>query len=535
MVTVQQEGQYYQVKVKHDPHVARKLRGLPRYRYNIFFNVWRVPVEDYALLRQAIGESWVENNSADSLVTEYTPKTPMFPHQQVGMDILLKVPKFIVADEPGTGKTKMLIDTMAALREQEGIQRVLVVVKPSLKYNWVEEIQTHSDHTAWVYEGPKQARQAALHKYAEHGTALFCIVSYDTARLDIAHLSNVRWDAVILDEAHKIKNPMASTTKAIWRLQAPRQYALTGTPIINRPEEAYSLLHWLGVEPRSYGAFLQEYFVGEGYKWRPIPKKMQELQQRLQRIMLRRRKADVLTLPPKVRQTIWVQLNAQQRAVYQKLRDRALLEMEDETVSVVHLLAKLTYLKEVTDSVELVGVEETQDSAKIRALRELVESLVESGEKVIIFTQYKRFHARLLKEFAKYNPAYITGDVSSTKRKRDGKSDRQAMVKKFQKDPTCRIFLGVASACREGLTLTAASYVIFVDKEWAPSYVEQAEDRAHRIGTKESLTVYTLAAKGTIEEGIERLLRDKKDVVEALVDGKSTNWRSTLRSLLDYA
>jgi len=310
---------------------------------------------------------------------------------------------------------------------------------------------------------------------------------------------------------------------------------VTPTPIVNRPEEAYNIVKWLGLETRTHAEFMRYYFVPNGRNWIPRPHRMVELQAHLQQVMLRRRKQDVLDLPEKIRLTIYVDLTPQQRQVYRDLRDKMRLELQDETLTVMNALAKITYLKQVTGSVALVGIEETEMSAKVKAAKELVEDIVEGGGKVIIFTQYKKFYERLKEEFKAYNPAYISGDVSSHKRRGRETSDRQQMVRKFQQDDSCKVFIGVTAACREGFTLTAASYVIFMDKEWAPAYIEQAEDRAHRIGTKNHVTIYTIAAQHTIDVGIQKLLANKKELVAALVDGKRSNWRQVLISLLDEA
>lgn len=528
MPEIVQEQNWYVVRCGEDAGLFQRLTRLPRKHLNVITRTCRVPVEDYRLLREAVGAEWPVSSTYD-----YTPKTPMFQHQRVGVDILLNEPTYLVADEQGTGKTKMLIDLMQILKLQGEVRRVLVVAKASLKYNWLEEIHRHSHEYAWVYEGSKAKRLRLLDAFVENGPQ-FLIVGWETMRGDIDALARVRWDAVILDEAHKAKDPFSGIGKAIHKLQAPRRYALTGTPIINRPEESYNLLKWLGRESRAYYSFMAAYFVKQGYLWIPRPHKMPELQSRIQATMLRRRKADILDLPPKTRQTIYVDLTPEQRRVYNQIRDELRIELADETKTISHILAKITYLKEVTNSVRLLGRQETDPSAKVKAIKDLVEDITEQGHKVIIFTQYKKFYDILRDELQTYHPACIAGDVASTAKRGEVLSARQQEARRFQEDPTCQVFIGVASACREGLTLTAASYVIFADKEWSPLYVEQAEDRAHRIGTTESVTIYSVVAKATIEEGIEALLREKKDVFTALVEGKRRDWRTVFLSLLDY-
>ena len=143
----------------------------------------------------------------------------------------------------------------------------------------------------------------------------------------------------------------------------------------------------------------------------------------------------------------------------------------------------------------------------------LTESIIPEGSKAILFTSYEEIASCYREAFKEYNPAYIVGKVSV--------ENRQKEVNRFQNDPECKIAIGTIGAMGTGLTMTAASYVFFIDKDWAQTNNEQAEDRAHRIGTTDSVTVISMVAKDTIDERIEKILDRKADMFENIVDGKA--------------
>ena len=324
---------------------------------------------------------------------------------------------------------------------------------------------------------------------------------------------------IICDEIHKIKNHKSGIGKSIMKIKAPYRYGLTGTPIINRPEEAYNILKWLGVENRSYWSFCKEYCKLGGYTgWEIIgyPEgALEKLQNNLQNVMIRRLKEDVLDLPEKIYRTLWVEMKPEQQRVYDKIESEIRTELlgTDGEKSVVNpsiVLTKLLRLKQACGSLELLGGKPI--SAKLDAVKELVEEIIEAGNKAIIFTQFKGMYHALFRELAEYGVVGISGDIKA--------EDRQEAVKKFQTDPNTKIFVGMAQACREGLTLTSANNVIFMDLEWAPAYVAQATDRAHRIGQNKNVIVTKIMAKNSIDEAILDLLEAKQVVFDGLVEGK---------------
>lgn len=274
-----------------------------------------------------------------------------------------------------------------------------------------------------------------------------------------------------------------------------------------------------------------------------------ELREAIQKHMLRRLKKDKLKdLPDVAFKTIPIEMSPKQWTLYRAVKKEIMEDLKDTSLRrIPSALAKLLRLQQVTDSPALIGGE--NKSAKLDALDEMLEELIDDGNnKVIIFSRFREMVEVMKERYEKYNPAVIHGDVDANgktensairalksrigkaeweqldeaiKRKmveQEMTSERQLEVYKFQKDPTCKLFIGCAPACREGLTLTAATHVIFLDCEWSPAYVEQAFSRAHRIGQKNAVTVYYLVCSGTIDEYVQKVLARKESMAQTMLD-----------------
>jgi SNF2 family DNA or RNA helicase len=324
-------------------------------------------------------------------------------------------------------------------------------------------------------------------------------------------------DYAILDEAQNIKNPESATALAARDLTARKRLALTGTPIENRLSEIWSIFEF--VSPGLLGPLrkFEERFA------RPIDQGDSKAAARLRAVIhpfiLRRTKMEVADdLPPKIESDKIIDMSPDQRALYtQVLREvRANVMGEVERVGLakshLHILAGLTKLRQAACDPRLLGLTRPyghEDSAKLMALRELVEEAESGGHKVLVFSQFvsmlKLIREALNEDKIKYE--YLDG---STK-------DRTACIDRFQDDPTVTVFLISLKAGGSGLNLTAADTVIHYDPWWNPAVEEQASDRAHRIGQKKVVTVYRLVAEGTIEEKILELKQKKMELVSAVL------------------
>lgn len=358
----------------------------------------------------------------------------------------------------------------------------------------------------------------------------------------------LKFDAIVLDEAHRIKNPTSQQTQIVHQFtEIPKRILLTGTPLMNNVEELWSLLHFINPYKFSnYWAFRNKYCImkeittkATGRKIKLVVgyKNLDYLQKQIAGLMLRRTKADTLKeLPPKTYETRYIELSKEQWKIYNDLNDEIAvwLEESEKEIQVHQALDKMLRLKQVAISPELLGG--TDKSSKLDELEEIVEEITESGEKVLIFSQFKTATDIIVKRLKKKgykNIAYISGDVPmkvSDEAIKKGKTDRMEEVRKLQEDDDCQIFVGVIDACKEGITLTSASYVIFVDKKWTPADNAQTEDRAHRKGQVNPVTIISLVAKNTIEEYIEETLKDKMDLFDQVVEG-AVSHQNTLREV----
>lgn len=356
-----------------------------------------------------------------------------------------------------------------------------------------------------------------------------------------------------MDEAHKVKNPRSKIGATIHQLPFKQRYVLTATPLPNSPLESYNYLKFGFKTSMNPWQFENRYAIKGGYGGKEIVghKNINELRRIIQENMLRRRKADKLKeLPSVTFKTIPVQMTKAQQTAYKAVKEEIMEDLKDTSLdSIPTALTKLLRLQQVTNSLDLIGAKPSKgNSSKLLALDDMLEDLIETGgEKVILFSRFKAMTEILQKRYSKYNPAYIDGDVDANgKTERSAEkflrskykgewdtfsqekknelidelttSDRQKEVYKFQNDDSCRLFIGCTPACREGLTLTAATHVIFLDCEWSPAYVEQAYSRAHRIGQRSAVTVYFLVCEGTIDEHVQNVLKQKGDMAQTMID-----------------
>lgn len=233
-----------------------------------------------------------------------------------------------------------------------------------------------------------------------------------------------------------------------------------------------------------------------------------ELQENLDSLMLRRLKKDALDLPDKIHTTEYVEMSKAQTTIYNEVKAEIKEQIDKIKIS-NNPLAQLIRLRQATGFTGILS-SQIKESAKLDRLEEIVEELVENGEKCIIFSNWTDMTTPTYERLKRFNPAIITGETK----------DRVAEQDKFMNDNRCKCIIGTIGAMGTGLTLTAASTVIFLDSPWNRANKEQAEDRAHRIGTKSNLNIITIVCKDTIDERIEELIYKKGAMADALVDGK---------------
>ncbi|MCM1106919.1 MAG: SNF2 helicase associated domain-containing protein [Blautia sp.] len=422
----------------------------------------------------------------------------------------------ILADDMGLGKTLQVISVLLSDKESGGGGTALVVCPASLIYNWREEfLRFAPELTVAVLAGKKEERMALLGGY-ENWDVL--VTSYDLLKRDIDVYEGKHFSYQIIDEAQYIKNQTTAAAKAVKLVDSRVRYALTGTPIENRLSELWSIFDFL--MPGflySYESFRRDFEA-------PITKSKDEqatvqLRRMVSPFILRRLKKDVLKdLPEKLEEVQYAHMEEAQRQVYdgQVVRMRQMLEKEtDENYrkNKLQVLAELTRLRQICCDPSLLFEDYTGESAKRLACLELIESAMEGGHKMLVFSQFTTMLELLEQDLKQKGIAFykITGVTS--------KEERIHLVKAFNGDET-PVFLISLKAGGTGLNLTGADIVIHYDPWWNQAVQNQATDRAHRIGQEKVVSVYRLIVKDSIEEKILKMQEGKANLADEILSGE---------------
>jgi superfamily II DNA or RNA helicase len=407
----------------------------------------------------------------------------------------------ILADDMGLGKT---IEAMCLFEK-----KCLVVAPTSVLPNWQAELaRFRPSLRVSVYHGPARKLDDAD----------VTLTTYAILRLDSAELSARHFDLVVLDEAQAIKNPDSQVARAAYALSAEFRIAMTGTPVENRLEELWSLMHFanrglLGGRREFDAEFARP--VADGSAGAAA-----NLRQRIRPFVMRRRKAEVAPeLPPRTEATLKVVLDERERAVYDAVRAATQAELvasmsgaDEKGFSVMKALEALLRLRQAACHRGLLPGQKADTSAKVEALLESLENAAADGHKALVFSQWTSLLDLI-------EPALNNAGIPYTRL--DGSTrDRGEVVSKFQSEDGPPVMLISLKAGGTGLNLTAADHVFLCDPWWNPAVEDQAADRAHRIGQDRPVTIYRLIAVDTVEERILDLQEKKRALGEAaLGDG----------------
>ena len=454
--------------------------------------------------KQEIFDFWVpkaamlKDNSTKDIQIDFDKYShrPLMEHQKEAVKSLVANKRFILADDMGLGKTTATV--VGAL--ETGAKKVLVICPASLKINWQREISNYTDRSISIVEGKKWE------------DADFIIINFDIIKNyhDVSNktesvVMNSKFDLVIIDEAHYIQNTQAQRTKLIndFVRTVDRLWLLTGTPITSRPINYYNLLNLIQSPVASnWMAYVRRYCNGFQFKagkrkiWNVSgASNLDELRERTQRQVLRRLKENILDLPEKIITPVYLRLKSKE---YEELMGEYYdwYDKSGEADSLTLQFSKLTKVRQVIAN------------EKINATIELVESILEQDKKVIVFTNFTNSLEMLLEKFGKM-AVRVDGSCSQ--------KERQWAVDEFQNNEKVRVFVGNIKAAGVGLTLTAGEAVIMNDLSFLPSDHSQAEDRAYRIGQKNSVLVYYPIFDNTIEGIIYDILHKKKNIFETIM------------------
>lgn len=533
----------------YDEKVVNVVRGFSSRFWDKDKKEWEVPFKCFKQLIDALPDQnfdihgdWkaFAPKQKVEVPTDFNFKTKPFQHQIEGFRYGLENDRWLLGDEQGLGKTKQVIDIAVAKKQLKGYKHCLIICGVNgLKWNWLNEIATHSNEEAYILGQRFKTSHKIVGSVADrledlknikHIGSYFLITNVETLRNeDIAkELQKLCKDGTIgivaIDEVHKCKNPTSQQGKGILKLQPECRIAMTGTPLMNSPFDLYIILKWLGYEKHSFYQFKQHYGEFGGYGGYQVMgyKYLDELQSQLNEIMLRRLKNDVLDLPEKTHITEYVEMTPKQKQIYDEVTAEIKMNI-DQIKMANNPLVELIRMRQATGYTGILS-STVKESAKLDRMEELVEEAVENGKKVVIFSNWTQMTLPIYNRLAvKYHGTYITGEVDS--------DQRAEHVRRFQEDDDCKFVVGTIGAMGTGLTLTAGTVEIFMDEPWNRANKEQAEDRCHRVGTTENITIYTLICKDTIDERINELVEKKGAMADALVDGKVN---IDTRQLLDF-
>lgn len=465
---------------------------------------------------------------------------------------------FILGDTMGLGKTVEATNLAIYNRKQYDFKHCLIICcVNSAKYNWVQDIIEHTCHAETPYilgsrkrkNGSIRCDTGGAEKYLdlklgkmygqEDGEALpyFLILNIEALRYKVGKfhvlsdiiidmISNQQINMIVLDEIHKNASPTSQQGKELLKIKkstgcAAMWIPMTGTPITKQPTDVFTPLKLCnGHSFNSYYMWCKEFCVYGGFGGYEIVgyKNISKLKGLLESNLIRRLKEDVLDLPPKLRYTEYVENTPYQQKLYSQIEHDIIVHKDDVMVS-PNPMTKFLRLRQVNGSPELVDPNLTVSgdyikyNAKLKRLLELLEDAAERGEKTVVFSNWVE-PLRTLYKFVsqRYKTCAFTGTMSP--------SDRERHKQLFVNDPNYTVLLGTIGAAGVGQTFTSARNLIFYDDPWNPSDKEQAEDRIYRIGTTQSVNIFTLVTKDTVDDRVEQILYTKEGIAKYIVDNQ---------------
>jgi len=454
------------------------------------------------------------------------------PYQEKGYSWLLYLKQYgfgaCLADDMGLGKTIQVIAYLLHERnEQPTAEPALIICPTSILGNWLREIQRFAPSlNTMIHHGSKRILDERFLGNTSNYDLI--ITTYNLAQRDFDVLSQINWSTIIIDEAQNIKNPSTKQARKIKKLNGDYRIALTGTPIENRLEELWSILDFLNPGYLdSLKKFKDSYVSSSENNQNSI--RLRQLARLVQPFILRRLKTDptiIKDLPEKNEFKVYCSMTEEQCVLYEAVVKDLIKRLSgSEGISRKGLiLAALTKLKQICNHPVQFMHESSIDlqnrSGKLDRLIEMLSEVIENNEKALIFTQY----AELGQLLRNYLQEVLDDDIlllfGGTPQR-----EREELIKKFQStdDESPKVFILSIKAGGVGLNLTAANHVFHFDRWWNPSVENQATDRAYRIGQKKNVFVHKFISVGTLEENIDQLIEQKKELADSVI-GTGESW-----------
>ena len=438
-----------------------------------------------------------------------------FVYQVQAVDATKDLPFAAVFHEQGLGKTKIGIDLTLYWLSKGIVDSVLIVTKRNLIQNWCDELNLHSHVTPRLLTQDRKSNFLAFNSPARIYLAHYEVLKSEQKRLEL--FLKTRQVAVILDEAHKIKNPESAITRVLFALGSgfAKRVIMTGTPVANRPYDLWAQIYFLD-HGASLGKDFEEFrkemdlsndLASEPDKARRFESALSQVFTKIQAFSVRETKNGAnIQLPEKRIENVTVQLELRQFEIYEQFRrDFAAIVVRDGKPlldDAEEILKRLLRLVQVASNPSLVDGSYQGVPGKFHILLDILQSVVDRGEKVIVWTTFTENVDWLARELRKFGAVRVHGKISY--------EDRNRSINRFKTDSDCSVLIATPASAKEGLTLTVANNAVFFDRSFSLDDYLQAQDRIHRISQHKLCLITNIIAEDTVDEWVDVLLAAKQ-------------------------
>lgn len=521
------------VRFSYNENIVNALKSISGGIYDKTEKTWEFPISSLSVLLDVLCEfddiklELMKEPKKEETAVELQSKLHFkpYPYQEEGIKFGLTHDKWLLLDACGLGKSIQAISIAEELRELGKIDHCLVVCGiNTLKMNWVKEIQKFTSSSVRIL-GQRYTRKGKikigsvndrLEDLKKPIEEFFIVTNIETLRNnDIVKEINSNKhnliDMIVVDEIHMMKNPTTEQGGNLLKLnKAKYKIAMTGTMIVNNPLDSYIPLRWIDAEKSTYTTFKGYYcnFSGPANNIISGFKNTKYLKNQIAQCSLRRTK-DILDLPPKTVVEEYVDMSDTQREFYDDIEVGVAKDVDKVNINTTNLLSLMARLRQATACPSVLTTKNVP-SAKVDRAVDLAEQIISGGDKVVIFSTFKETVRVLGEKLKMYNCVTCTGD--------DKDEEISERINRFQTDDNTKIFCATWQKCGTGITLTAATYMIFIDTPYTDAVFSQSQDRIYRIGTKSSVTIYNLICKDTVDERVLEIVNDKSAMSDYIID-----------------
>lgn len=507
------------------------IKQLSNYIYDAKEKSWEIPVTSLAQYVDMVCEyddiqiNLIKNKKEQKSkeITLNKHKTKLFDYQEDGIKFGLQHDNFLLLDAPGLGKSLQTIYIAEELKQREKIEHCLIICGiNTLKHNWKKEIEKHSTLDCKILgERTTKTGKTKIGSVADRISDLknpieefFVISNIETFRnadiIKAIQKGKNKFDLIVIDECHCCKSASAQQSKNVLKLKAKHKIGLTGTLLTNSPLDAYMPLKWIGAENSSFTNY-KFYYCNYGGNFNNILlgyKNLDVLKDTLDRYSLRRTK-DTLNLPSKTIIHEVLDMDDNQQRFYDNVKNGIKDEVDKVELKTATILGMIIRLRQASSCPSIL-TSENISSAKIDRAEDLINQIVDSGSKVVVFSDFKEPLNVLNERIKQHNPLICTGDIKD--------SIISKNIDDFQTKKDNKVLLATISKMGTGITLTAATYAIFIGSAWTQAQNLQCEDRIYRIGSEKPVFIYYLWNKDTIDEHVKEIVETKGLVSDFIID-----------------